>query len=98
MERKLRARLDSLPKMEASFIEPMECLSVSKLPGGNQWVWEILCSPPHNFFCGGERYVALTLIGDVAQGKVCRKAPHNLKRGSSLLLVLALVFIAFAAR
>jgi hypothetical protein len=35
MERKLRARLDSLPKTGASFIEPMECLSVSKLPGGD---------------------------------------------------------------
>jgi DNA ligase D-like protein (predicted ligase) len=41
MERKLRARLESLPKTEASFIEPMECLSVSKLPGGDQWTWEI---------------------------------------------------------
>ena len=37
----MRARLDSLPKTEASFIEPMECLSVSKLPGGDQWIWEI---------------------------------------------------------
>jgi DNA ligase D-like protein (predicted ligase) len=27
--------------MEASFVEPMECLSVSKLPEGPQWVWEI---------------------------------------------------------
>jgi hypothetical protein len=25
--------LGSLPKIEASFVEPMECLSVSKLPG-----------------------------------------------------------------
>jgi DNA ligase D-like protein (predicted ligase) len=41
MERKVQARLDSLPRTEASFIEPMECLSVSKLPGGNQWIWEI---------------------------------------------------------
>ena len=47
MERKLRARLDSLPRIEASFIEPMECLSVSKLPGGDQWIWEILCGAPH---------------------------------------------------
>ncbi len=47
MERKLRARLESLPKTEASFIEPMECLSVSKLPEGTQWVWEILCGGPH---------------------------------------------------
>jgi bifunctional non-homologous end joining protein LigD len=22
-------------------MEPMECLSVSKLPSGNQWIWEI---------------------------------------------------------
>ena len=31
MQREMRARLESLPKTEASFIEPMECLSVSKL-------------------------------------------------------------------
>src|SRR6184192_308504 len=41
MERKLRARLDALPKTEASFVEPMECLSVSKLPEGLEWIWEI---------------------------------------------------------
>jgi len=41
VQREMRARLDSLPKTEASFIEPMECLSVSKLPGGDQWIWEI---------------------------------------------------------
>jgi DNA ligase D-like protein (predicted ligase) len=34
-------RLGSLPKIEASFVEPMECLSVSKLPEGLQWIWEI---------------------------------------------------------
>src|SRR5713226_3293328 len=41
MQKEMRARLDSLPRTEASFIEPMECLSVSKLPEGAQWVWEI---------------------------------------------------------
>src|SRR5258706_4034815 len=41
MQKEMRARLDSLPKTEASFIEPMECQSVSKLPEGTQWVWEI---------------------------------------------------------
>jgi DNA ligase D-like protein (predicted ligase) len=41
MQKEIRVRLDSLPRSEASFIEPMECLSVSKLPGGNQWVWEV---------------------------------------------------------
>jgi hypothetical protein len=47
MQKEIRARLDSLPKTEASFIEPMECLSVSKLPEGLEWLWEILCGPPH---------------------------------------------------
>src|SRR5712664_1290268 len=41
MQREMQARLESLPKTEASFIEPMECLSVSKLPEGGQWVWQV---------------------------------------------------------
>ena len=41
MQKEIRARLDSLPKTEASFVEPMECLSVSKLPEGLEWSWEI---------------------------------------------------------
>ncbi len=41
MQKEIRARLDSLPKTEASFIEPMECLSVSRLPEGAPWIWEI---------------------------------------------------------
>jgi len=40
MQRETRARLESLPKTEASFIEPMDCLSVSKLPEGLGWIWE----------------------------------------------------------
>jgi DNA ligase D-like protein (predicted ligase) len=40
-QKEMRARLDSLPRTEASFIEPMECLSVSKLPQGHEWLWEI---------------------------------------------------------
>ena len=40
-QKEMRARLDSLPRTEASFIEPMECLSVSKLPEGHEWLWEI---------------------------------------------------------
>jgi hypothetical protein len=47
MQKEIRARLDSLPKTEASFVEPMECLSVSKLPEGLEWIWEILCGEPH---------------------------------------------------
>ena len=34
-------KLASLPHRAASFIEPMQCLSVSKLPTGPQWTWEI---------------------------------------------------------
>src|SRR5579863_8238114 len=41
MQRKMQARLASLPRTQASFIEPMECLSVSKLPEGLEWIWEI---------------------------------------------------------
>src|SRR6266446_4232611 len=41
MQKEIRARLDWLPKTEASFVEPMECLSVSKLPEGLEWLWEI---------------------------------------------------------
>jgi ATP-dependent DNA ligase len=41
MQKEIRARLDSLPKTEASFVEPMECQSVSKLPEGSEWIWEI---------------------------------------------------------
>jgi ATP-dependent DNA ligase len=36
-----RNLLGSLPRREAAFIEPMECLAVSKLPEGAEWVWEI---------------------------------------------------------
>jgi bifunctional non-homologous end joining protein LigD len=31
----------SQPQTEAAFIEPMECLAVSKLPDGSNWVYEI---------------------------------------------------------
>src|SRR6266403_181335 len=37
----MRRRLELLPKTEASFVEPMECLSVSKLPEGLEWLWQI---------------------------------------------------------
>src|SRR5438552_8069135 len=41
MQKETRSRLDSLPRTEVSFVEPMECLSVSKLPSGLEWLWEI---------------------------------------------------------
>ena len=31
----------SLPPRSVAFVEPMECLAVSKLPEGSQWVFEI---------------------------------------------------------
>jgi DNA ligase D-like protein (predicted ligase) len=37
----MSSKFDSLPKRAASFLEPMECQSVSKLPVGDQWVFEI---------------------------------------------------------
>jgi ATP dependent DNA ligase domain len=33
--------LNSLPTREAGFVEPMECLAVTKLPDGPDWVYEI---------------------------------------------------------
>ena len=35
------SQLHSLPTKKAAFAEPMECLAVSKLPEGSQWLWEI---------------------------------------------------------
>jgi DNA ligase D-like protein (predicted ligase) len=31
----------SLPQKDAAFVEPMECLAVSKLPDAANWVWEV---------------------------------------------------------
>jgi ATP-dependent DNA ligase len=33
--------LRRLPKTKAAFVQPMDCLPVSKLPQGSLWVWEI---------------------------------------------------------
>lgn len=41
MHKEIGKRLASLPKTQASFVEPMDCLSVSKLPEGLEWIWEI---------------------------------------------------------
>ena len=37
----MKSRLSEFPKRVAGFIEPMECLPVSKLPDGQQWTFEI---------------------------------------------------------
>ena len=41
MQKEILARLASLPKTEASFIEPMECALASKLPEGPDWTYEV---------------------------------------------------------
>ena len=41
MQRGIQARLTSLPRMEASFIEPMDCKPVTKLVDGPEWSFEI---------------------------------------------------------
>ena len=41
MRSRKRPVLNSLASPRAAFVEPMECLPVSKLPEGPQWVYEI---------------------------------------------------------
>jgi len=41
MQRSAINRLRSLPAKKASFVEPMECLSVPRLPEGSQFLWEV---------------------------------------------------------
>ncbi|PYU19289.1 MAG: ATP-dependent DNA ligase, partial [Acidobacteria bacterium] len=41
MRRATASRMDSLPKREATFIEPMECLGAANLPDGAEWIYEI---------------------------------------------------------
>ena len=41
MQKEVRRRLESLPRKGATFVEPMECLAVSKLPDSTDWIWEI---------------------------------------------------------
>ena len=36
-----KLKLTSLPQKPAGFIEPMDCLAVTKLPESANWVWEI---------------------------------------------------------
>ena len=37
----MKSRLSEFPNRVASFIEPMECLAVTKVPEGHQWTFEI---------------------------------------------------------
>jgi DNA ligase D-like protein (predicted ligase) len=36
-----KLRLSSLPNKEPAFVEPMDCLAVSKLPDTSTWIWEV---------------------------------------------------------
>jgi len=47
MRRSGTTRLNTLPRRKADFIEPMDCAPVPKLIDGPDWVYEILCGPPH---------------------------------------------------
>jgi DNA ligase D-like protein (predicted ligase) len=57
MQRTAKNNLHSLVVKKATFVEPMECLSVAKLPEGSQWVWEIKRD--------GYRALAVKIDGDV---------------------------------
>jgi bifunctional non-homologous end joining protein LigD len=63
-----KKKLDSLPRREAGFIEPMECLAVTTLPDGQEWVYKIKLD--------GYRAVAIN-----SQGKLIlfsrRRKPFN---------------------
>ena len=36
-----RLKLTSLPQTPAAFVEPMDCLAVTKLPESANWIWEV---------------------------------------------------------
>jgi ATP-dependent DNA ligase len=64
------ARLHSLPERNAAFVEPMECLAVSKLPDGPQWLYEIKLD--------GYRALAVVSTGVTLLSR--RKRPHAANR------------------
>jgi ATP-dependent DNA ligase len=41
MPRKASSTLKSLPNRDASFIAPMDCLAVARIPEGSQWIYEV---------------------------------------------------------
>jgi DNA ligase D-like protein (predicted ligase) len=61
--------IDSLPQREAAFIEPMECLAVTKLPEGPEWVYEIKLD--------GYRAVAINSKGKLNLYSRNRKSFHR---------------------
>ena len=65
----IRKRLDSLPTRDAAFIEPMECLAITKLPTGPGWVYEIKLD--------GYRAVAVNSKGKLNLCSRIRKSFHG---------------------
>jgi len=84
MPGKMQARLASLPRTETSFIEPMECLSVSRLPESAPWIWEILSGDrnrvrsclPTTFLFGAEGEDGVD-GGSFARGQVAGKESNG---------------------
>ena len=62
-------KLNSLPRREAAFIEPMECLALTKLPEGSGWVYEIKLD--------GYRAVAINAKGKLSLYSRKRKPFHR---------------------
>jgi hypothetical protein len=44
---RIDSELQSLPKAKAAFIEPMLLLRAGALPEAAEWLYELLCGPPH---------------------------------------------------
>jgi len=73
--------LRSLPTNEAAFVEPTECLSVSKLPESSLWLWEILCGPPHEISLWRLRLCGAGDAGPLGRRTEPPLMPHNSHRG-----------------
>jgi DNA ligase D-like protein (predicted ligase) len=62
-------KLESLPRRQAAFLEPIECLAVPKLPEGPEWVYEIKLD--------GYRALAINSDGELGLYSRKRKSFHG---------------------